>query len=276
MIVALDTGGTNIRAALVEGHDIIDIKSTPCPYDGDTDTVNSCIIALISEVITPDVEAIGAGVPAVVDTASGTLYNAVNIPAWQEVCLKNILESRFGVPVRVDNDCNCFALGEYTYGAGLGCRDMVGITLGTGVGAGLILGGHLYGGVMSGAGEIGSLPFRDSDYEHYCSSMYFRDFHATNGQELSVRAAAGDREALAVWREFGRNLGHLVTAILFAYAPQRIVIGGGIAASMPLFESGMQEIIDAFPYQPIAKRCDVKRASLEGANLIGAAELARR
>ncbi len=276
MIVALDTGGTNIRAALVDGQQIVKTESELCPTDSDEESVNKCIIDVIARVITPEVTAIGAGVPAVVDTVSGTLYNAVNIPAWKEVCLKQILEERFKVPVSIDNDCNCFALGEFRYGAGKGCRNMVGITLGTGVGAGLILNGSLYGGVLSGAGEIGSLPFRESDYEHYCSSLFFRDFYSTTGQNLAKLAENGDKEAVSVWHEFGMNLGHLINAILFAYAPERIVIGGGIATSMPLFKRGIDEIVATFPYKAIASGCAVKRAELPAANLIGAAELTSR
>lgn len=277
MKIALDLGGTNIRIGLVDesgrctGH-----RSMPCRATEAEDVVVSQICELIAESLDGAghcADGIGIGVPSVVDSERGIVYNACNIPSWREVHLKEIIEARFGIETRVANDCNCFALGEHRYGAGRGTTDMVGITLGTGVGAGLILGGRLYAGVLSGAGEIGSLPYLDSDYEHYCSSLWLRDKCHTTGADLAARAAAGDAEALATWHRFGRNLGELTKAILFAYAPERIVVGGGIAASISLFRAGWAEAVATFPYPAIAARCTMERAILPDANLIGASLL---
>lgn len=277
MKIALDLGGTNIRIGLINnsgqctGH-----HSVPCCATETEDVVVSQICELIADLLEGDgrqADGIGIGVPSVVDSDRGIVYNACNIPSWREVHLKEIIEDRFRIETRVGNDCNCFALGEHRYGAGRGAADMVGITLGTGVGSGLILGGRLYAGVLSGAGEIGSLPYLDSDYEHYCSSLWLRDKCHTTGADLAARAAAGDAEALATWHLFGRHLGELTKAILFAYAPERIVVGGGIAASMPLFRAGWAEAVSTFPYPAIAQRCTMERAVLPNANLIGAALL---
>lgn len=277
MKIALDLGGTNIRIGLVDnsgqctGH-----HSVPCRATETEDVVVSQICELIADLLEGDgrqADGIGIGVPSVVDSDRGIVYNACNIPSWREVHLKEIIEDRFRIETRVGNDCNCFALGEHRYGAGRGAADMVGITLGTGVGSGLILDGRLYAGVLSGAGEIGSLPYLDSDYEHYCSSLWLRDKCHTTGADLAARAAAGDAEALATWHLFGRHLGELTKAILFAYAPERIIVGGGIAASMPLFRAGWAEAVSTFPYPAIAQRCTMERAVLPDANLIGAALL---
>lgn len=277
MKIALDLGGTNIRIGLIDnsgqctGH-----HSVPCRATETEDVVVSQICELIADLLEGDgrqADGIGIGVPSVVDSDRGIVYNACNIPSWREVHLKEIIEDRFRIETRVGNDCNCFALGEHRYGAGRGAADMVGITLGTGVGSGLILDGRLYAGVLSGAGEIGSLPYLDSDYEHYCSSLWLRDKCHTTGADLAARAAAGDAEALATWHLFGRHLGELTKAILFAYAPERIVVGGGIAASMPLFRAGWDEAVSTFPYPAIAQRCTMERAVLPDANLIGAALL---
>ncbi|MDE5627218.1 MAG: ROK family protein [Candidatus Amulumruptor sp.] len=277
MKIALDLGGTNIRIGLVDnsgqctGH-----HSVPCRATETEDVVVSQICELIADLLEGDgrqADGIGIGVPSVVDSDRGIVYTACNIPSCRDVHLKEIIEDRFRIETRVANDCNCFALGEHRYGAGRGAADMVGITLGTGVGSGLILGGHLYVGVLSGAGEIGSLPYLDSDYEHYCSSLWLRDKCHTTGADLAARAVAGDAEALATWHLFGRHLGELTKAILFAYAPERIVVGGGIAASMPLFRAGWAEAVSTFPYPAIAQRCTMERAVLPDANLIGAALL---
>lgn len=271
--IALDLGGTNIRAALVDGAVCRDKRSVGCMSQAEADVVVGQIISLIEPLVSDQVDGIAIGVPSVVDPERGIVYNAVNIPSWREVPLKEMIEARFGLEVRVNNDCNCFALGESRYGAAAGRRNVVGITLGTGVGAGLILDGRLYSGQLCGAGEIGSLPFRDSDYEHYCSSLWFADAHRTTGAELAARAARGDADALAVWHEFGRNLGELTLAILYAYAPEVLVVGGGIAAAMPLFREGWQEVVATFPYSRIARGLTMVRATQPDANLLGAALL---
>ena len=124
----------------------------------------------------------------------------------------------------------------------------MGITLGTGVGAGIIINGHLYEGRNAGAGEIGCLKYLDKDYESYCSTPFFVA-HNTTGAELSARAKAGDAEAQALWDEFGHHLGELVKAALFAYDPEVIIFGGGIAAGYPHFEASMRKTVETFPYE---------------------------
>lgn len=273
MKIALDLGGTNIRAAVVDCNSIIEKRSQPCKAQEEADVVTDQIISLIAPLLSPQIDGIGIGVPSVVDPYEGIVYNACNIPSWKEVHLKSLLENRFGIKTLVNNDCNCFVLGEYYYGATRGLKDVVGITLGTGVGSGLILDGKLYSGSLCGAGEVGSLPYLDSDYEHFCSSLWFRDRHNTTGAELAERAFNGDPEAKAVWEEFGKNLGELTKAILFAYAPQALVVGGGIAEAIPFFRDSWEKTVRSFPYRRIAEGCRLLKAEVKDANLLGAAML---
>lgn len=142
---------------------------------------------------------------------------------------------RFGVPVYVNNDCNCFALGVSRFGEASAYSDVVCVALGTGVGAGIVIGGELYCGHDTGAGEIGSIPYLDRDYEYYCSSRFFVG-RGTTGKEAYERALAGDPAALALWHEFGGHIGRLVMMILYAYDPEAIVFGG--ASPMPSGFSG--------------------------------------
>ena len=102
--------------------------------------------AQISKMMTPQTRGIGVGVPSVLDSETGVVYNVANIPSWIEVPLKDILESEFNVPVYINNDSNCFTLGEKKFGEGRPFKHLVGVTLGTGVGAGIIINDHLYGG----------------------------------------------------------------------------------------------------------------------------------
>ena len=247
MKIGVDLGGTNIVAGLVDGQSLVKKVKVPCPAKGTQDEVVDAIASLIEQLISDEVESIGVGVPSVVDTKNGIVYNVANIPSWVEVHLKDILEERFNIPVRINNDSNCFTLGESRFGKGQGISDMVGVTLGTGVGAGVIIDGKLYEGRNAGAGEVGCLNYLDKDYESYCSTPFFVA-HNTTGAELSAKAEAGDAEAIALWKEFGGHLGELVKAILFAYDPEAIVFGGGIAAGFPHFEAAMHERIQTFPY----------------------------
>ena len=248
MKIGVDLGGTNVRAALVDGASIIRIEKASCPAKGTQEEVIEAIAALIETLICDEVISIGIGVPSVVDTAKGIVYNVANIPSWQEVHLTEIFEKRFGIPVHVNNDANCFSLGESHFGQGRGYKDVVGITLGTGVGSGIIINGHLYEGRNAGAGEIGCLSYLDKDYESYCSTPFFVA-HNTTGAELAAKAQAGDTEAQALWNEFGHHLGELVKAALFAYDPEAIIFGGGIAAGYPHFEAAMRKTVETFPFE---------------------------
>ena len=195
-----------------------------------------------------------------------------NISSWKEIHLKEILEEKFRLPVAINNDSNCFALGEHLFGQGQPYDNMVGITIGTGIGAGIIVNHHLYSGQYKGAGEIGSLPYLDSDYEHYCSSFFFKKRHST-GADFAKRALAGDAEAQEVWSVFGTHLGNLMKVVLFTYAPQAIVLGGGIASAFPLFEKAMKNVIESFPYKIIADNTPIIASNLSDASLLGASAL---
>ena len=272
MKIAVDLGGTNLRMAQVEGSSIKGKRVVPCQAQADANVLVEQIAGIIREGMTEDVDGIGIGVPSVVDAERGVVYSATNISSWKEVPLKEELEKRLGLPVRVNNDCNCFALGEARYGAGKPFSHFLGITLGTGVGTGIIIDKKLYSGVCTGAGEIGALPYQDSDFEAYCSSRFFK-MHNTSGEEAYRLALSGDKQALELWHSFGMHLGKLVNAVLYAYAPEAVVLGGGLAAAMSLFEKSMREVVDGFPYGMISNQLQILPAKLEDASLLGAALL---
>lgn len=274
MKIGVDLGGTNIRAGLMDGTELIRKEKVSCPAQGSESEVIEAVAGLIGKLVSEDVDAIGIGVPSVVDTAKGIVYNVANIPSWVEVHLKDILEERFDIPVFINNDSNCFTLGESRFGAGKEYKDMVGVTLGTGVGSGIMIGGHLYEGRNAGAGEIGCLAYLDKDFESYCSTPFFVS-HNTSGAGLAARAEAGDSEAIALWDEFGGHIGELVKAILFAYDPEAIVFGGGIAAGHPHFEKAMRRTIETFPYET-GKDVKIFFSDNGDMAIYGASELCRK
>ena len=273
MKIGIDLGGTNMRVGLTDGATLVNSVIEPCPAKETEEVVLNQLKRQIAQLMSSDVTGIGIGVPSVVDSVRGIVYNVANIPSWKEVHLKEQLEQEFGIPVAVNNDANCFALGVWKYGEGKGTRDMVGLTMGTGIGSGIIINGQLYNGVNTGAGEIGSLPFKDADYEFYCSSRFFSHLHGDTGANFGKRAQAGDAEAIAVWNEFGQNVGELIKAVLFTYAPEAIIIGGGIASAFRLFEAPMRASLESFPYPANVAATRIMPSTLPNAAILGAGAL---
>lgn len=273
MKLGIDLGGTNMRVGLVDGHEIVAKEIIPCPSSESADTVLNTLISLIGRNMAPTVTGIGIGVPTLVDAERGIVYNATNIPSWREVHLKEALEARFAVPVAVNNDANCFALGEHRFGAGRGCRSLVGVTLGTGVGGGLVLNGELYNGRNTGAGEIGELPYMDHNFEYYCSSGFFVREYGTTGRDAAAAAACGDSAAREIWNVFGSHVGRLMKALMFAYDPEMIVIGGGISSALPLFRAAMEAEMASFPYPESLRNLRVEASALADVAILGASAL---
>jgi len=276
MTIGVDLGGTSIRCGLVDCDRVVTKLSEPCLSDRPENEVLDQLERLISKLINPQVKGIGIGVPSVVDMQKGIVYNVVNIPSWIEVHLKDIFEAKFNLPVFVNNDSNCFALGEHAGGMGKPFRNMLGVTLGTGVGAGVIVDNELYSGSNTGAGEIGCMPYLGHNYEYYCGSNFFTAFYGMTGKEAAQRAAAGDVQALKIWEEFGFHIGILIQTILYAYDPDAIVFGGSIANAYPFFSAKMKESMAAgFDYPETIKKIRILISNQEDISLLGAASLVK-
>jgi glucokinase len=271
MKIGIDLGGTNIRVGLVDQERLVSKQTAPCPK-GEEKEVLEQILTLIKKVMSEEVTSIGVGVPSVVDRERGIVYNVANIPSWKEVHLRQILEDEFHRPAFINNDANCFTLGEHFFGEGKNYKDFVGLTIGTGIGTGLILNGKLYNGHNTGAGEIGSLPFKGKDYEHFCASRFFHAYQTT-GKELGEKARENDGQALKTWCLSGDNLGCLMEAILYAYDPQAILLGGGITEAFPYFKDAMYQRLKEFPYQESVAKLHIAPSTLKDAALLGAAML---
>lgn len=272
MIIAIDLGGTKIRAGLINNGNVDKILYELCNAKGSEQDVIDQICAMIDSLMNPEVKAIGIGVPSVVDAEKGIIYDVVAIPSWKEVHLKEILEAKYGLPVSVDNDCNCFAIGVARYGEAKPFTNSVCVTLGTGVGSGIIIDHKLYRGSNTGAGEIGSIPYLDRDYEYYCSSRFFEG-KGTSGKEAAEAAAKGDGKALAIWKEFGMHVGKLLEMILFAFDTDAVVIGGSIANAFDLFKDAMLSELQNFPYGKALEKFKVMPSSMEYVGLFGAAAI---
>ena len=273
MKIGVDLGGTNIRAGLIHNHEVVEMKKINLKNKDNLESTLQQLIKLIASINHPEVCGIGIGVPSVVDREQGIVYDVVNIPSWKEVHLRDILEKEFNVPVYINNDSNCFALGEKHFGAGKDYQNVVGITIGTGLGGGIILDGALFNGVNCGAGEIGYLPFRDQDLEYYCSSNFFEKIHNTTAYETFLKAEENDPDALNLWDEFGSNMGFALKSVMYAYDPEVIVLGGSISAAYPYFKRKMYESLNTSYFPKSVKKLKICLSEIENASMLGAAAL---
>jgi len=272
-LVGVDLGGTYVRAGLVENGRLVKVVARPISSQGTSEEVLSDVISVLESVVSPEVQGLGVGVPSVVDLATGTIYDVQNIPAWKEVPLRKILEDRFNLPVYVNNDANCFAVGEKHFGLGQNFDHLVGLIVGTGLGAGLIINGKLYSGPNCGAGEFGMLPYLDANFERYASGQFFLKSYGRSGKEFYELARAGDTEAKKIFAEFGHHLGEALKAIMYAVDPEAIILGGSVSKAFEFFKDTMFEAVSSFAYSIALKKIQVKVSSTENIAILGAAAL---
>jgi glucokinase len=272
-VVGIDLGGTNVRAGLVAGGRLRDVRTAPIRSRGSMEDVLEDIFGVVDAVMRDEVAGLGAGVPSVIDLKTGTVYDVQNIPSWTKVPLKARLEERYQRPVNVNNDANAFAAGEKHFGKIAPYDSAVGLIVGTGLGAGIIANGRLYSGANCGAGEFGMLPYLDRDFEAYASGQFFERVHGLTGRELAVRAERGDGAALAAFAEFGRHLGEAVKAICYAVDPEIIVLGGSVSRSFRFFQAALRETFQSYAYSIARERLKIEVSATDNIALLGAAAL---
>lgn len=242
--LGVDVGGTKVAVAAVEdGHARHGVEH---PTElGSTDALLAGIESAVREVAgaAGDPEAIGIGVPSQVEWATGAVLASVNIPL-AGVPLREELTKRFGVPVYVDNDASCAALAEAD---AIGAAELVMLTLGTGVGGGVVTGGRIFRGAHGLGGELGhvvieadgppcfgSCPNRGC-MEALCSGSALERAAGRKGREVVEAARAGDSEAQGHLDRLGRYLGIGISNMVNVFQPEYVVIGGGLSAAADLF-----------------------------------------
>lgn len=272
-ILGIDLGGTNIRSGLVVGNTLQGIQSKRIHSQGSIDEVVEDLFSFTDASLNNSVTSIGIGVPGLVNTGEGIVYDVVYIPAWKEVPLQKLMEDRYHLPVHINNDANCFALGEYYFGKGKGYNSMIGITLGTGLGSGIIINKKLYEGKNGGAGEFGMIDYLDKTVEYYASGQFFKNVYNTNGEIVFENAKNGNREALEMYEALGIHLGNAIKIILYALDVELIIIGGSVRNAFPYFSKSMWQQIRTFGFQKAAQHVKIEMSELENAGILGAAAL---
>ena len=269
----IDIGATKMHLALVQGGQILREHKFPTSAQAPKDQIIAELIAGIMELFEAGVSGIGIGVPGLVDESQGIIYDLNNIPSWQEVHLKAALEGVFKVPVFLSNDGNSFVLGEKIYGQGKAYRNLLGITLGTGFGTGIVIHDQLYSGTLSSAGEFGGVPYLNQTIEDYCSGKFFINQYGVPGDQLQQRAEAGDAEALAIFQQYGSHLGKALHTLLYALSPEAIFLGGSVAGCYGLFREAMEASLQTFPFKRVLARLVIQPSSLQNAGILGASAL---
>ncbi len=272
-VLGVDLGGTKVAAGLVSEGEATEVQKVPIRSKGNEQEVLQDIYGVLDKYDVSSVRGIGVGVPGTVD-ASGVIFDIQNIPSWKEVPLKSLLEERYDLPVHINNDSNCFALGERHFGKGRSYDNFAGVTIGTGLGTGIIINGQLYDGAHVGAGEFGMIPYRDHVLEYYASGSFFANVHGVSGFDVYQLAHDGDPQALTYYRELGHHLGEALKILMFAIDPQAFILGGSVVAGYDFFKASMMDTIAAFPYRNVLEGLTVEVSDMAESAILGAAALA--
>lgn len=216
--------------------------------------------------------AIGVSCGGPLDEEKGLILSPPNLPGWDEVPIVAWLQERFHAPAFLQNDANACALAEWKFGAGKGTKNMIFMTFGTGLGAGLILDGRLYRGTNGMAGEIGHVRARAEgpvgygkagSYEGFCSGGGIRQLAGgKTAKEAAALAEAGDTAMQKVLQESAETLGFCVSLLIDLFNPERIVIGSVFARAEKWFRGPMEEIIAKEALPQSAAVCQVVPAVL--------------
>ncbi|PWL37679.1 sugar kinase [Flagellimonas aquimarina] len=272
-VIGVDIGGTTINAGIVKDGSVTDQSLVRVDKEDSEKQTVERLFNCVDELIAGDIEAIGIGVPAVVDSSKGIVYDVQNIPSWKEVHLADILQKRYNIPVSINNDANCFAMGEKLYGKGKNHQNFVGLSIGTGLGMGIIINNEIYNGVLSGAGEIGMIEYKEGILEQYTSSFFFANNYGLSAKEIHDKARQGEDKALAAFLEFGSHLGQSINTILYLLAPEAIILGGSISKAYPFFKESLYQKVSSFAYPEQIKKLKIVTSELAESAILGAASL---
>lgn len=272
-VVGVFLGGKILRAGRVFQNKVEESVTLEINNLGSEEYVINQVIQAIKQVYTPEVAGIGIGVPSIVDVSKGIVYNAEHIPSWKKVYLADLLMPHFKTGIYVNNDANCFAVGEKYYGKGQKYSNMVGIIAGVGLGVGIIVDNKLYSGTNCGAGEFGYVPYKDYNYEHYCTTAYFEEKYGIKADSLYTRATKEDKIALSILEQFGFDFGNFIKTILFTLDPQLIVIGGNLTRFFPFIEPHIRKTLRTFPFSNTIEKLQIEVSTEPDAAILGAAAL---
>jgi len=298
-IIGIDLGGTNLKAGLLDKNYIMrdKIVLVTKKFVNKQGLISAIIFAIESlikdnNLNKKQVLGVGIGVPGPVNYQKGIVHFLPNIPGWREVKLKGILEKKLELPVSIDNDAKAMTLAEYKFGNARKFKNILCLTLGTGVGGGMIIGGSLYRGKDNAAGEIGHLPINEEGPRCNCGGIACLETYIGNAkilklarakfnkvislEELSRLASKGDKKSCAIWSSVGRHLGVALSGLVTVLNLDAIIIGGGVAGAGKILFDEVKDTIRKRSMSVQAARVKILKAKLKNdAGIIGASILVR-
>lgn len=310
--IGVDLGGTNIRAGIVdaEGRILNRIENSTSVQNG-KDTVIERLIEGIKSLKddargkTLEVLSVGLGAPGIISIEKGIIAISPNLPDWVNVPLRDIVEEKTGIHAVLENDANAWAFGEKWVGEGRGLQDFIMITLGTGVGGGIIHKGEILHGADGMAGEIGHMTVNPDGPKcgcgnHGCLEVYASargitdraigaieaggetklreitegNIYKINSEMVYQAAKEGDSLARDIIREMGRYLGIGIASLINIFNPEAIIIGGGVKDAWDLFIEPLKKEVQVRAFSIPAEKARIIRSTISDGGLIGAAGLA--
>ncbi|WP_250125837.1 ROK family protein [Chroococcidiopsis sp. CCMEE 29] len=246
-VLGIDLGGTAIKLGRF-GQDGTCLQSltVPTPQPATPQVVLQVMVEAIAQIDPAQQSiAIGVGTPGPADATGRIARVAINLEGWQDVPLAEWLEAKTNRPTILANDANCAGLGEAWLGAGRRFRNMILLTLGTGVGGAIIIDNQLFTGHQGAGGELGLITLNpdgppcnsgnQGSLEQYVSVTAIRRRTGLEPDQLGALAKAGNPDALTFWENYGKDLGAGLASLIYVLTPEAIVIGGGVCASAEFF-----------------------------------------
>ena len=307
--IAIDLGGTQLRVALVDGNRLLGRAALPTDTAAGPAGILSRINQLIDQLSGRDranITGIGMSCAGPINTETGTVTDIPTLPGWNDFPVGDELSARTGLPVRVENDGIAAALGEWRHGAGRGARNMVYLTVSTGIGGGAVVDGRLLRGHKGIAGHIGHMKMAQEGPVCHCGvvgcfealasgtalkqramaamkaskSSYLATRLASTAQRGVVDARdvfdgarAGDQHCLHLVAEEAIYLGQGITSAIHMFSPERVVLGGGLSHGFDLLAPGIHDVIRRDAMMPFRTVPVVAAALGDDSGLIGAASL---
>lgn len=291
MLLGIDIGGT--KCALILADDTGKIQSREAAATTNvTETLDWILSGAAKIAREHSVHAVGVSCGGPLDSVTGVINSPPNLPGWDQIPITKLLTEATGAPAFLCNDANACALAEWKFGAGQGCRNMIFLTFGTGMGAGLILDGRLYEGTNGMAGEVGHMRLAKNGPVGYGKAGSFEGFCSGGGiarlgaamirasgdypawcadeaaldqltaKQIAQMAKSGDETALAIYEASARKLGLGLSVLIDLFNPERIVIGSVFARSEELFRDGMERVIQEEALAESAAVCRIVPAAL--------------
>lgn len=309
--IGIDVGGTNVKIALVDEQGKIIYSNSVPTYAkmGYEYTVNNIIQAikdLMKETNTgsDSIEGIGFDFPGQIDYQNGIVKLAPNMPGWVNIPITKMIEDEFHIPTKIDNDVHCAALGEMKFGAGQDCKNFICITVGTGIGSGIVINGKLVRGASNAAGEIGHIKLQMEDgpicgcgdtgcFEAFASGPvivamaqdYIKGGKAAKFSEMAKdgeitpyivakAAEAGDPIAKRIFEIIGYRIGMGLTSVINLLNPEKVIIGGGVAEAGDLLFEPIKRTVKQRAMKIAGEAVEIVPAELgNSAGVIGASML---